>query len=118
MDSNHSHSHLPMKKALIHRLVVGLPVAAALCFSWTHSRAQPAGKIAPKPLYRDPVYDGAADPVLRTQLPTERSETSGRLCSTQPASYNRSTAPGGIVGPLAVREERSMNKLCVIDTAG
>ena len=28
---------------------------------------QPAlvkGKVAPKPLYRDPVYDGAADPVL------------------------------------------------------
>jgi hypothetical protein len=30
--------------------------AAVLC-------AQP-GKVAPKPLYRDPVYDGAADPVL------------------------------------------------------
>jgi len=26
--------------------------------------AQPPGKIAPKPLFRDPVYDGAADPVL------------------------------------------------------
>ena len=25
---------------------------------------QPRGKVAPKPLYRDPVYDGAADPVL------------------------------------------------------
>jgi sucrose-6-phosphate hydrolase SacC (GH32 family) len=25
---------------------------------------RPAGRLAPKPLYRDPVYDGAADPVL------------------------------------------------------
>lgn len=27
-------------------------------------QAQPAGKLAPKPLFRDPVYDGAADAVL------------------------------------------------------
>ncbi len=26
--------------------------------------AGPQGKVAPKPLYRDPIYDGAADPVL------------------------------------------------------
>jgi hypothetical protein len=26
--------------------------------------ARDAGPVAPKPLYRDPVYDGAADPVL------------------------------------------------------
>jgi hypothetical protein len=33
--------------------------------SGTEARgADPAGKIAPKPLYRDPVYDGAADPVV------------------------------------------------------
>jgi len=29
-----------------------------------HPHAQAADKIAPKPLYRDPVYDGAADPTL------------------------------------------------------
>ena len=40
------------------RILVGLSL-------WLHPvPSQPPGKIAPKPLYRDPVYDGAADPTL------------------------------------------------------
>ncbi|UOQ51210.1 glycosyl hydrolase [Hymenobacter cellulosivorans] len=31
---------------------------------YTPAQTQPAGKLAPKPLFRDPVYDGAADPVV------------------------------------------------------
>jgi hypothetical protein len=29
-----------------------------------HEAEGPKGRIAAKPLYRDPIYDGAADPVL------------------------------------------------------
>jgi hypothetical protein len=53
-----------MTTFLLHRLATGLIVTICLCFSTLPADAQPAGKIAPKPLYRDPVYDGAADPVL------------------------------------------------------
>jgi hypothetical protein len=42
-----------------HRLLAALLLVAATSFG-----AEPAGKPAPKPLYRDPVYDGAADPVV------------------------------------------------------
>ena len=28
------------------------------------AQQKPAGKLAPKPLFRDPLYDGAADPVV------------------------------------------------------
>jgi hypothetical protein len=31
---------------------------------WAAALAQPPGKPAPKPLFRDPIFDGAADPVL------------------------------------------------------
>jgi sucrose-6-phosphate hydrolase SacC (GH32 family) len=32
--------------------------------TYTLAQNRPAGKLAPKPLYRDPIYDGAADPVV------------------------------------------------------
>ena len=50
-----------------------LPVLAALFFlaglapagaAAAAPAAEPAGNVAPKPLFRDPVYDGAADPVV------------------------------------------------------
>lgn len=37
---------------------------ALAVLAWGAAGATPAGKIAPKPLFRDPVYDGAADPAL------------------------------------------------------
>ncbi|WP_321477001.1 hypothetical protein [uncultured Paludibaculum sp.] len=40
-----------------------LGAAAGLLFLMSGLSAQP-GKVAPKPLFRDPVHDGAADPVL------------------------------------------------------
>lgn len=32
--------------------------------TYTLAQNRPAGKLAPKPLFRDPIYDGAADPVV------------------------------------------------------
>jgi hypothetical protein len=46
-------SRFPLRRLLL--LAFSLPVAATSLF---------AGTGAPKPLYRDPVYDGAADPVV------------------------------------------------------
>lgn len=40
------------------------PILLILVFSAIGITAQNTGKIAGKPLYRDPVYDGAADPVI------------------------------------------------------
>ena len=54
-------------------LKLRLPVLAALFFlaglapagaAAAAPAAEPAGNVAPKPLFRDPVYDGAADPVV------------------------------------------------------
>lgn len=44
--------------SVLSRVLVVLVVAAGAL------GAQPKGKLAPKPLFRDPVHDGAADPVL------------------------------------------------------
>ena len=42
-----------------------LLVATVLCLTQlATAQSAPAGKLAAKPLFRDPVYDGAADPVL------------------------------------------------------
>jgi hypothetical protein len=43
--------------------------SASLCLVWlgawgAEKPSAPLGKLAPKPLFRDPVYDGAADPVV------------------------------------------------------
>jgi hypothetical protein len=48
------------------KLLLCLPVLFALCACAAPGDAPPAppGKIAAKPLVRDPVYDGAADPVV------------------------------------------------------
>ncbi len=53
-----------MKRILLQRMVAGLLVMVAKCFAFPRAEAQQEVKIAPKPLFRDPVYDGAADPVL------------------------------------------------------
>src|SRR5690242_6129224 len=53
------HPRLPMVRAK-SLLLLGLLALVSV----TASAAEPAGKLAPKPLYRDPVYDGAADPVV------------------------------------------------------
>ncbi|RZK62391.1 MAG: hypothetical protein EOO59_02675 [Hymenobacter sp.] len=46
-------------------LLRGLPLALASLLLPTTMLAQtPRGTLAPKPLYRDPVYEGAADPVV------------------------------------------------------
>ncbi len=49
-------------RALVMALAVALPPFAAGAAAAADS--PPAGKIAAKPLFRDPVYDGAADPVV------------------------------------------------------
>ena len=41
-----------------------LPMLIGAAVLVSAARSQPAGGVAPKPLFRDPVYDGAADPVL------------------------------------------------------
>jgi hypothetical protein len=41
-----------------------LPILAGAAITARPAWSQPTGKVAPKPLFRDPVYDGAADPVL------------------------------------------------------
>lgn len=46
-----------MKVKLARILIIGLAFALNIC-------SQDAGLIANKPLYRDPVYDRAADPVV------------------------------------------------------
>jgi len=52
-----------MKTACWKRIILwGL-----LCTPWLFAAAEenpPPGKVAAKPLFRDPVYDGAADPVV------------------------------------------------------
>ncbi|HPU57124.1 MAG TPA: glycosyl hydrolase, partial [Verrucomicrobiota bacterium] len=48
-------------KTLASVLLVTLLSAAA---GLRADDVSPAGKIAPKPLFRDPIYDGAADPVV------------------------------------------------------
>ena len=54
-----------MFQSVTVRFAAGLAMAAALTLAQSSAmRQQPEGKPAPKPLYRDPVYDGAADPVL------------------------------------------------------
>src|ERR1700760_3552173 len=53
-----------MREMRTSRLRISLPlvfVAVALCL-WPALAQE--GSIAPKPLFRDPVHDGAADPVL------------------------------------------------------
>jgi hypothetical protein len=44
--------------------VTGGWIAAVLLGIASAFAAEPAGKVAPKPLYRDPVFDGAADPSI------------------------------------------------------
>ncbi|WP_174805801.1 glycoside hydrolase family protein [Hymenobacter jejuensis] len=44
----------------LHCLLVLLWLVPA----FAEAQSKPAGKLAPKPLYRDPVFDGAADPVV------------------------------------------------------
>ena len=50
-----------MKKLFLLGLVVGL-----LAGSWSlaQAAATPAGKVAPRPLYRDPPFNAPTDPVL------------------------------------------------------
>ena len=49
-------------------ILIFLPVMVGVCFLSTNVAAQtdntPKDHIAPAPLFRDPVTDGAADPVL------------------------------------------------------
>ncbi|HEX2854548.1 MAG TPA: glycosyl hydrolase [Opitutaceae bacterium] len=51
-----------MKSLLLAVLTVC--VASTPAFAENAAPVAPSSKIAPKPLYRDPVYDGAADPVV------------------------------------------------------
>ena len=48
-------------KSIFHCLV---PLLFILSGGYAPAWSETEGKIAPKPLFRDPVYDGAADPVL------------------------------------------------------
>ena len=53
-----------MSRSFLQSLATALLLLLCLRTSTSRAHAQPAGKIAPKPLYRDPIYDGAADPTL------------------------------------------------------
>jgi hypothetical protein len=52
-----------MKTACWKRIILGWLLCAPL-LSVAAGGETPPGRIAPKPLFRDPVYDGAADPVV------------------------------------------------------
>ena len=53
--------------------VTGLLAGALLATtSGSYSTTQAPGRVAPKPLYRDPVFDGAADPVVVWNRATRR----------------------------------------------
>ena len=56
-------ARLFFKEAFTRQKFVGLALIL-LGVSFVGLGSQPAGKIAPKPLFRDPVHDGAADPAL------------------------------------------------------
>lgn len=51
-------------RLLCRRVRGNAPYLVAAFLSVAAFAAEPAGKLAPKPLYRDPVYDGAADPTI------------------------------------------------------
>jgi hypothetical protein len=51
-------------RVTVLRLLPALLSGIAACCLLLPAGAQVAGRIAPKPLFRDPVFDGAADPVL------------------------------------------------------
>jgi hypothetical protein len=54
-----------MKNPSVPQLVLTTAMLGiAVSLTMVPAGAQTAGKIAPKPLFRDPVFDGAADPVL------------------------------------------------------
>ena len=54
-----------MKSSLAYLLLFLLPLSAlAQKTSVKLTQKKPPGKLAPKPLYQDPIYDGAADPVI------------------------------------------------------
>jgi hypothetical protein len=49
---------------MLDRVPTAIAIAITVSVSALSIEAQPAGRLAPKPLFRDPVFDGAADPVL------------------------------------------------------
>jgi len=56
-------ARLVFKEAFTRQKFLGLALILLGVF-FVGLGSQPAGKIAPKPLFRDPVHDGAADPAL------------------------------------------------------
>jgi hypothetical protein len=64
--------HAPWRKKVLHSLLLGFGLSGFLAISlivgngFAAVAAAPAelGPVAPKPLFRDPVYDGAADPAV------------------------------------------------------
>jgi len=50
-----------MKLRIVRLLLIVMSLAVVSCLQ---AQKKQAGTLAPKPLYRDPVYDGAADPVI------------------------------------------------------
>ncbi len=53
-----------MKIQSVKGLICLLSTIGLSCAAFSQQDGCPEGKLAPKPLYRDPVYDGAADPAL------------------------------------------------------
>jgi hypothetical protein len=53
-----------MKKTILSAIVLAVPLLVELTVVPATMLGEPPGRIASKPLFRDPVHDGAADPVL------------------------------------------------------
>jgi hypothetical protein len=48
----------------LHRIILGSILGLGVFGAWVHAQQAIPGKLAPKPLYRDPVFDAPTDPVL------------------------------------------------------
>jgi hypothetical protein len=60
------------RRGLFHATRLGIVASLAVASLGVAAQTPPFGRTAPKPLYRDPVFDGAADPVVIWNPHTER----------------------------------------------